>query len=82
MNEQDDEWDMQSPMTRFVGPADFHGAALIDAEGHEIAITEDMVRNACDCLEEAWRFPCGCEDLLVLAPGDFPAQPDSPQPET
>ncbi len=32
--------------------ADFHGAAVIDNEGHEVPITEEMVQQACDDLEE------------------------------
>jgi hypothetical protein len=32
--------------------ADFHGAALIDADGNEIPITEDMVQGACTNLDE------------------------------
>lgn len=28
-------------------PADFHGAALIDEQGREIPITEQMVQQAC-----------------------------------
>ena len=31
---------------------DFHGAALIDEDGNEIPITEDMVQDACHTLEE------------------------------
>jgi len=31
---------------------DFHGAALLDDEGNEIPITEDMVREACKELDE------------------------------
>jgi len=31
---------------------DFHGAALIDEEGNEIPITEDMVQDACSESEE------------------------------
>lgn len=30
---------------------DFHGAAIIDSEGHEIPITEEMVKQACEDLE-------------------------------
>jgi hypothetical protein len=30
----------------------FHGAALIDEEGNEIPITEDMVQSACHAPEE------------------------------
>lgn len=36
---------------------DFHGAALIDAQGREIPITEDMVQQACEHLEHAWQYP-------------------------
>lgn len=31
---------------------DFHGAALIDEDGNEIPITEDMVQEACHDSEE------------------------------
>lgn len=34
-----------------VPPPDFHGAALIDANGCEIPITEDMVQEACRKLD-------------------------------
>lgn len=27
---------------------DFHGAALIDKNGHEVAITEEMIEHACE----------------------------------
>ena len=37
--------------------ADFHGAAIIDANGREVPITEDMIREACEKLAEAWTFP-------------------------
>jgi len=33
-------------------PSDFHGAAIIDNEGHEIPITDEMVKDACENLEE------------------------------
>jgi len=33
-------------------PADFHGAAIIDKDGHEIPITEEMVKDACEDLED------------------------------
>ncbi|AJD47917.1 hypothetical protein S7S_07505 [Isoalcanivorax pacificus W11-5] len=36
---------------------DFNGAALIDAQGREIPITEDMVQQACAHLERAWHYP-------------------------
>lgn len=36
---------------------DFNGAALIDAQGREIPITEDMVQQACAHLERAWQYP-------------------------
>ena len=37
--------------------ADFHGAALIDAQGREIPITEDMIQQACERLEHVWHYP-------------------------
>ncbi|MBZ2187523.1 hypothetical protein K8B33_00295 [Alcanivorax sp. JB21] len=36
---------------------DFHGAALIDAQGREIPITEDMIQQACERLEHVWHYP-------------------------
>ena len=30
---------------------DFHGAAIIDEDGHEIPITEDMIKDACKKLD-------------------------------
>ncbi|MFZ5561104.1 MAG: PA1571 family protein [Pseudomonadota bacterium] len=35
----------------------FHGAALLDAEGHEIPITEEMIAQACDELMKQCHFP-------------------------
>jgi hypothetical protein len=35
----------------------FHGAALIDANGREVPITESMVQKACQSLEAQWRYP-------------------------
>ena len=32
---------------------DFHGAAIVDQDGHEIPITEDMIQSACSDLEDA-----------------------------
>jgi hypothetical protein len=37
--------------------ADFHGAAILDAQGREIPITEAMILRACEELEQAWRYP-------------------------
>ena len=34
-------------------PADFHGAAVIDKNGQEVPITEEMVQKACSKLEDA-----------------------------
>lgn len=31
---------------------DFHGAAIIDNEGREVPITEEMVKQACEDLEK------------------------------
>lgn len=36
---------------------DFHGAALIDDNGREIPITEAMIREACEALEDQWHYP-------------------------
>jgi hypothetical protein len=36
---------------------DFHGAALIDEQGREVPITEDMIRRACETLEHRWQYP-------------------------
>lgn len=33
------------------------GAALIDAAGREIPITEEMIRRACEDLEQRWQYP-------------------------
>ncbi len=33
------------------------GAALIDAAGREIPITEEMIRRACETLEQRWQYP-------------------------
>lgn len=35
---------------------DFHGAAIIDDQGREIPITEQMVQQACSKLDSAWPF--------------------------
>jgi hypothetical protein len=32
-------------------------AALLDADGREIPITEEMIMRACDELMERWHFP-------------------------
>lgn len=44
---------------------DFHGAAIIDANGREIPITEAMVQDACDKLAEEWQFPVTPARLAV-----------------
>lgn len=36
---------------------DFHGAAVIDAEGREMPITESMIQEACAKLDSHWQFP-------------------------
>jgi hypothetical protein len=33
------------------------GAALIDASGKEIPITEEMIRRACEDLDQRWQYP-------------------------
>lgn len=35
-------------------PVDFHGASIIDDNGEEIPITENMVRKACDSFIKQW----------------------------
>jgi len=37
--------------------ADYHGAAIIDREGREVPITEEMVKQACEELEENRKKP-------------------------
>lgn len=34
-----------------------NGAAVIDSQGKEIPITEQMILDACDKLHKMWRFP-------------------------
>lgn len=36
---------------------EFHGAALLDEDGHEIPITEEMIVHACDELMKQCHFP-------------------------
>ncbi|MDF1629391.1 MAG: hypothetical protein P1U78_06280 [Alcanivoracaceae bacterium] len=45
------------PQTPSDHAKDFHGAALIDDSGHEVPITEDMIRRACETLEHGWQYP-------------------------
>ncbi|MDG9924117.1 MULTISPECIES: PA1571 family protein [unclassified Pseudomonas] len=33
------------------------GGAIIDAEGREIPITEQMIQQACRALDKAWQAP-------------------------
>ena len=35
----------------------FYGAALVDEQGREIPITEEMIVDACDELMKFWHFP-------------------------
>ena len=35
----------------------FQGAALLDEQGREIPITEEMIVQACDELLKMWQFP-------------------------
>ncbi len=39
-------------MTQDDSTADFHGAAIINSDGQEVPITEEMVKQACEELEE------------------------------
>lgn len=36
---------------------DFNGAAIIDGEGNEVPITDEMVKNACEDLEKQRQTP-------------------------
>ncbi len=38
---------------REIGPLDFDGAAVINPDGSETAITEDMIKAACDDIESS-----------------------------
>ncbi len=46
---------------------DFNGAALIDAQGREIPITETMIIHACEELEQNWRYPARSGRALMPA---------------
>ena len=49
---------MSSSVTPLARPEQhFHGAALIDARGQEIPITEAMIARACETLERHWQYP-------------------------
>ena len=93
--DEDDDWDLDKAMARYGSPTNFHGAAIIDAEGREIEITEEMIQGACDCLIEAWHFPSNCEEAqvlmevviddaleIVIIEADTQTEPDLLQPET
>ncbi len=41
----------------FEGSNPFQGAALLDEQGREIPITEEMIVRACDELLKQWQFP-------------------------
>jgi len=38
---------------REIGPLDFDGASVINPDGSETAITDEMIDKACDALEPA-----------------------------
>ncbi len=44
------------PLTNTPKPG-FNGGAIIDDQGKETAITEEMIQKACDELSNAWLFP-------------------------
>lgn len=48
---------MSTLQTPSVQQNTFNGAALIDAQGREIPITEQMIQQACQRLESAWSYP-------------------------
>lgn len=41
---------------------DFHGAAILDENGEEIPITEDMIQEACEKLDKNWVLKPGTGD--------------------
>ncbi|MBQ0719038.1 MAG: hypothetical protein KBT88_11755 [Gammaproteobacteria bacterium] len=44
----------EAPMKKSeVGPLDFDGAAIINADGSETPITEEMIEKACNDLESS-----------------------------
>lgn len=65
IQDEDAEWNLEQQVARLQQPVDFHGAAILDADGNEIPITEDMIRSACECLDEVWQFPRCCSEPLV-----------------
>ena len=49
----------QSPQPRVIplNPQQSVGGAIIDADGREIPITEQMVQQACRELDKSWQAP-------------------------
>ena len=39
--------------SREIGPLDFDGATVINADGSETPITDEMIEKACDALESS-----------------------------
>ncbi len=48
---------IENLMTALPAGNPFHGAALLDENGREIPITEEMIMQACDELMKQWQFP-------------------------
>jgi len=48
------ETEQRQESQRAQGPT---GGAIIDAEGREVPITEDMIQTACRILDEEWSLP-------------------------
>ena len=50
---------MQSQSRQSASNSNEHlqGAALIDASGREVPITEEMIRRACEDLDQRWQYP-------------------------
>jgi len=44
-------------MSAFANSNPFQGAALLDEQGRETPITEEMIVHACDELLKLWQFP-------------------------
>lgn len=50
---------MQSQSRQSASHSNHHlqGAAMIDGSGREIPITEEMIRRACEDLDQRWQYP-------------------------
>jgi len=49
--------ELNTPVETRNSASPYQCATLLDAEGREIPITEEMIMRACDELMERWHFP-------------------------